>query len=49
MRNVDTAMYHAEESGRNTCEFFFIEMNSRAVRRLKLDNELRDALACRSP
>ncbi|HEY9199495.1 MAG TPA: EAL domain-containing protein [Gammaproteobacteria bacterium] len=46
VRNADTAMYHAKESGRNTFEFFSMEMNDRAVQRLKLENELRDALLC---
>lgn len=44
MRNADTAMYHAKENGRNTFEFFSAEMNTRAVQRLKLENELRNAL-----
>ena len=44
LQNADTAMYHAKENGRNTCEYFSMEMNAQVVRRLKLENELRNAL-----
>ena len=44
MRNADTAMYHAKEKGRNNYQFFSPEMNTRAVERLHLENELRLAV-----
>ncbi|MAT65271.1 MAG: GGDEF domain-containing protein [Gammaproteobacteria bacterium] len=44
LRNADTAMYHAKEGGRGDFEFFSSDMNRRAVQRLKLENELRNAL-----
>ncbi|MHB1074382.1 sensor domain-containing protein [Thiobacillus sp.] len=44
MQNADTAMYHAKASGRNTYQFFRADMNTRAVRRLLVENSLRRAL-----
>lgn len=44
IRNADGAMYRAKDEGRNTCAFFTIEMNARAVDRLKLESDLRRAL-----
>jgi len=44
MQNADTAMYHAKASGRNTYQFFRADMNTRAVRRLFVENSLRRAL-----
>lgn len=44
LRNADTAMYHAKESGRKTYQFFSSEMNARALERLTLENALRRAL-----
>ena len=45
MKNADTAMYHAKESGRNTYRFFTETMNANALERLQLENHLRQALA----
>ena len=45
MKNADTAMYHAKESGRNTYRFFDEAMNINALERLHLENGLRHALA----
>ena len=44
MKNADTAMYHAKESGRNTYRFFTEQMNANALERLQLENHLRQAL-----
>jgi diguanylate cyclase (GGDEF)-like protein/PAS domain S-box-containing protein len=45
LRNADAAMFHAKESGRGTFRFFSPPLNARAVERLRLENELRGALA----
>lgn len=44
MKNADTAMYHAKANGRNNYQFFTAEMNTRAVRRLLIEGNLRRAL-----
>ena len=44
LKNADTAMYHAKESGRNTYTFFEPGMNARAVQRLSVEASLRRAL-----
>jgi diguanylate cyclase (GGDEF)-like protein/PAS domain S-box-containing protein len=44
IKNADTAMYHAKESGRNNFQFFKAEMNLRAVERQSLESNLREAL-----
>jgi diguanylate cyclase (GGDEF)-like protein/PAS domain S-box-containing protein len=45
LKNADAALFHAKESGRGTFRFFSPALNARAVRRLRLENELRSALA----
>ena len=45
LKNADTAMYHAKESGRNGYQFFTRELNERAQLRLELESDLRRALA----
>lgn len=45
LRNSDTAMYCAKESGRNLYQFFAHEMNARAAERLLLESRLRRAVA----
>jgi diguanylate cyclase (GGDEF)-like protein/PAS domain S-box-containing protein len=45
LKNADAAMFHAKESGRGTFRFFSPALNARAVERLRLENELRGALA----
>ncbi len=44
MRNADTAMYHAKDSGRGNYQFFTQHMNVAAQQRLTLENALRRAL-----
>ncbi len=44
MRNADTAMYHAKDSGRGNFQFFTQHMNIAAQQRLSLETSLRRAL-----
>ncbi len=44
IRNADAAMYHAKQNSGNTYGFYSPEMNSDAVDRLMLKNELRRAM-----
>ncbi len=44
MKNADLAMYRAKEQGRNNYQYFSEEMNTRAIAKLKTENELRTAL-----
>jgi diguanylate cyclase (GGDEF)-like protein/PAS domain S-box-containing protein len=44
IKNADTAMYHAKESGRNNFQFFKADMNLKAVERQSLEGSLRCAL-----
>ena len=44
LQNADTAMYHAKSNGRNNFQFFKNDMNTRAVRRLQVENSIRRAL-----
>ncbi|WP_346285082.1 EAL domain-containing protein [Zoogloea sp.] len=44
MQNADTAMYHAKARGRNNCQLFRSEMNTRAVQRQFIESGLRRAL-----
>jgi diguanylate cyclase (GGDEF)-like protein len=44
LRNADAAMYRAKTSGRGTAVYFEESMNQHALRRLKLEQRLRQAL-----
>ncbi len=45
MKNADLAMYRAKERGRNNYQFYSEDMNTRAVNRLRTENELREGLS----
>jgi diguanylate cyclase (GGDEF)-like protein/PAS domain S-box-containing protein len=45
LQNADSALYHAKDSGRGTFRFFMPGLADRARQRLRLENELRGALA----
>jgi diguanylate cyclase (GGDEF)-like protein/PAS domain S-box-containing protein len=44
IKNADTAMYHAKQSGRDQCQFFRPDMSLNAVERQSLEGQLRYAL-----
>jgi diguanylate cyclase (GGDEF)-like protein/PAS domain S-box-containing protein len=44
MRNADAAMYQAKEEGRNTARFFTSQLNDRALARIRIEGQLRQAL-----
>lgn len=46
LKNADTAMYQAKESGRRNFQFFAANMNVATLERLLLENSLRQALVC---
>ncbi|CAA7624159.1 bifunctional diguanylate cyclase/phosphodiesterase [Magnetospirillum sp. UT-4] len=45
MKNADAAMYAAKAAGKNTYRYFSRSMSDKAMARLRLENELRDAVA----
>jgi diguanylate cyclase (GGDEF)-like protein len=45
LKNADVAANHAKDTGRNSFRFFSPELNARAVARLRMENDLRHALA----
>jgi diguanylate cyclase (GGDEF)-like protein/PAS domain S-box-containing protein len=45
MRNADAAMYAAKQGGRNRFQFYSAEMNARSRDRLRLESDLRQAIA----
>ncbi|MBD3671329.1 MAG: EAL domain-containing protein [Gammaproteobacteria bacterium] len=44
MKKADTAMYRAKQMGRNTYAYFTEDMNSEAIERISLENDLHTAL-----
>lgn len=44
LRNADTAMYRAKETGKNTYRYFTSEMNQESIARLNMESHLRHAL-----
>ncbi len=49
LSNADRAMYHAKSAGRNNYQFYSPRMNEAAGERLRMENELRRAIASISP
>lgn len=47
LRNADAALHHAKSSGQNVFRFFSADMNVRMAERLRLESDLRQALARR--
>ncbi|MDX9994117.1 MAG: EAL domain-containing protein [Rhodocyclaceae bacterium] len=44
LKHADVAMYRAKDEGRNTRQYYAVEMNVRAHERLSLENSLRHAI-----
>ncbi|WP_305042779.1 EAL domain-containing protein [Geoalkalibacter sp.] len=44
LRHADIAMYQAKERGKNTYQFFSLEMNARVQERMRVETSLRKAL-----
>lgn len=44
MKHADTAMYHAKAEGKNNFQFYSKSLQVNSLKRLKLENELRQAL-----
>ena len=44
LRNADTALYRAKEQGKNSFQFFTVEMNTRLYERMEMERQLRLAL-----
>ncbi|OFZ67351.1 MAG: hypothetical protein A2V79_07660 [Betaproteobacteria bacterium RBG_16_56_24] len=44
MKNADIAMYRAKEEGRNNCQFYHTDMNTRSIERLAMETSIRHAL-----
>jgi len=45
LKKADTAMYSAKANGKNTFRFYTSAMNERSLQRLKLESDLRNAIA----
>ncbi|PXW16921.1 putative bifunctional diguanylate cyclase/phosphodiesterase [Paraburkholderia caballeronis] len=45
MRNADSAMFEAKERGRNRCQFFTSELRQTLLRRIRIEQLMRQALA----
>jgi diguanylate cyclase (GGDEF)-like protein/PAS domain S-box-containing protein len=44
LRNADMAMYRAKDAGRNQFQYYETGMNVKALRRMQLENDLRNAI-----
>ena len=44
MKNADTAMYRAKDSGRSNYQFYFSDMNARFLERLAMETSMRRAI-----
>lgn len=45
IKHADIAMYHAKSAGKNSYQYFLESMNSSMLRRMQLENKLRNAIA----
>ncbi|MCK5830546.1 MAG: EAL domain-containing protein [Methylococcales bacterium] len=45
LKNADTAMYSAKSNGKNNYQFYSSDMNEKALDRLSLESDLRNAIA----
>ncbi len=45
LKNADAAMYHAKDAGRNNFQLYSAEMTAKVEERLRVENDLRQALA----
>jgi len=45
LRNADLAMYRAKDSGRNQFQYYEAGMNVKALQRMQLENDLRNAIS----
>lgn len=45
LKNADAAMYHAKDAGRNNFQLYSAEMTEKVEERLRVENDLRQALA----
>ncbi len=45
IKHADMAMYHAKSVGKNNFQYFLESMNSSMLKRMKLENKLRNAIA----
>ncbi len=45
MKHADAAMYHAKSQGRNNIQFFSAELNRLAMRRMRMEHDMREALS----
>ncbi|MDB5804564.1 MAG: gmr 3 [Betaproteobacteria bacterium] len=44
LQHVGSAIHHAKQAGRNTCQFYAPELNARAIQHLSVENDLRKAI-----
>jgi|GEM_PF-1253873 len=44
LRNADMAMYRAKDAGRNQFQYYEADMNVKALKRMQLENDLRNAI-----
>lgn len=45
LRNADLAMYRAKDAGRNQFQYYEASMNVKALKRMQLENDLRNAIS----
>jgi len=45
LKCADAAMYHAKDEGKSNCQFFSCQINNRIMRRVSLENSMRQGIA----